>query len=197
MTTAGLVALLITLPLSIGWRETIVGVMIAMGLGVAVSFRLIGGTWIAGKGERPRWRARLASLREAVLTFSAGHPARLWRVFLLHSVFHILSFAEVFLALRWLVGRPTIAQALVFSALDRVVVVAFKFVPFRVGVDEASSGGMAVLLGWAAAAGVTLAIVKKVRSLVWTAVGLLLIAAHPARGAPATDPPGSARAHRT
>jgi hypothetical protein len=197
MTGVGLVALLITLPLPIGWREIIVGVMVAMAIGVAVSFRLVGGTWMAERGERPPWRARLASLRQAVLTFSAGHPARLWRVFLLHFVFHVLAFVEVFLTLRWLVGTPTVAQALVFSALDRVVMVVFKFVPFRVGVDEASSGGMAVLLGWGAAAGVTLAIVKKVRTLVWTAVGLLLIAAHPARGAPATDPPRSAPAHRT
>ena len=49
---------------------------------------------------------------------------------------------EVFLTLRWLLGdrSPTLAQAIVFEALNRVVTVAFKFVPFRVGVDEALSG---------------------------------------------------------
>jgi hypothetical protein len=109
----------------------------------------------------------------------------------------VLALVEVFLTLRWLVGDVTVPQALVFSALDRLVIVAFKFVPFRIGVDEASSGGMAVLFGWGAAVGVTFAIVKKVRSLAWAGVGLLLIAAHPARGAPATDPPESVSGHRT
>ena len=52
---------------------------------------------------------------------------------------------EVFLTLRWLLGdrSPTLEQAIVFEALNRVVTVVFKFVPFRVGIDEALSGGLA------------------------------------------------------
>lgn len=193
----GLIALLFTIPLPPGWREVILAGVAALGVGVAVAFRLVGGTWPEERGPRPRWRARLASLRESVLAFSAGHPARLWRVLVLHLGFHALALLEVFLTLRWLVGDVTVAQALVFSALDRLVIVAFKFVPFRLGVDEASSGGMTALLGWGAAVGVTLAIVKKVRSLAWTGVGLLLIAAHPAPEGPATDPRESASGRRT
>jgi hypothetical protein len=142
-----------------------------------------------------------------VLARSAGHPARLWNVLLLHALFHLCAFIEVYLTLWWLrtpaadvagVGlQPTLAEALIFSALDRVIIVLFKFVPFRIGVDEASSGGMAALLGWTPAIGVALAVVKKVRSLAWTGVGLLLIASHPAQAAPAADPPESARVHRT
>ena len=197
MIGVGLVALLATVALPIGGPAVVVVGVLALAAGVALAFRLVGGTWAADRGRRPEWRARLAELRQSVLAFSAGHPARLWRVFLLHAGFHALAFLEVFLTLRWLVSDVTVPQALVFAALDRVVIVAFKFVPFRIGVDEYSSGGMAVLLGWGAAAGVTLAIVKKVRSLAWTGVGLLLIAAHPARGAPATDRPESVSGHRT
>jgi hypothetical protein len=191
------VALLATIPLPGGAREMIVIGVVVLATGVAMAFRLAGGTWTAERGPRPEWRARLASLRESVLTFSAGHPARLWRVLLLHLCFHALAFVEVWLTLRWLVGDVTVAQALVFSALDRLVIVVFKFVPYRIGVDEVSSGWMAELLGWGAAAGVTFAIVKKVRSLAWTGVGLLLIAAHPARGASATDRPESVSGHQT
>ncbi len=197
MIGVGLVALIFTIPLPAGWRAAILVTLAALGAGLALAFRLVGGTWDDGRGTRPQWRARLASVRESVLTFSAGHPARLWRVFVLHLGFHALSVLELFLTLRWLVGDVTVAQALVLSALDRLVIVAFKFVPFRIGVDEASSGGMTALLGWGAAVGVTLAIVKKVRSLAWTGVGLLLIAAHPAREGPATDPRGSGSWRRT
>jgi hypothetical protein len=192
MIGVGLVALSFTIPLAAGGRAAILATLVALAGGVAFAFRLAGGTWDVRRGARPGWRATLASLRESVLSFSAGHPARLWRVFLLHLGFHALSVFELFLTLRWLVGEEvTVAQALVFSALDRFVIVAFKFVPFRIGVDEASSGWMTALLGWGGAVGVTLGIIKKVRSLAWTGVGLLLIAAHPAREAPATDPRGS------
>jgi hypothetical protein len=198
MIAAGLVALLMTLPLPDGWPEGIVAAIVLLAAGVAIAWRLVGGTWEETRGPRPRWRARLASVRESVLAFSAGHPAGLWRVFLMHALFHLCALVEVFITLWWLVpGGPTLAQALIFSALDRVIIVLFKFVPFRIGVDEASSGGMAALLGFASATGVTLAIVKKVRSLVWTGVGLLLIASHPAQAAPAADRPETERVHRT
>ena len=51
--SAGLVALLATVPLSIGWREAIVGGVVALAAGVAVAFRLIGGTWTDARGQRP------------------------------------------------------------------------------------------------------------------------------------------------
>jgi hypothetical protein len=205
MIAIGLVALLAAFPsdppaspLPGPWRLIVAAAIVLMGVAVAMAWRLVGGTWEATRGPRPPWRARLAAVRESVLALSAGHPARLWRVFLLHALFHAFAFAEVYVTLWWLLpAGPTVAQALTFSALDRVIIVLFKFVPFRIGVDEASSGGMAALLGWSPAAGVTLAIVKKVRSLAWTGVGLLLIASHPAPAAPAADPPETARAHRT
>jgi hypothetical protein len=200
MIGVGLIVLLVSVALPRGWREGIIAALIALIAAVAVALRLIGGTWDADRGARPPWRARLAALREAVLAFSAGHPVRLWRVLALHVLFHALAFLEVFITLQWLRAgstAPTFAQALMFSALDRAVNVLFKFVPFRIGVDEASSGGMAALLGWAPATGVALAIVKKVRTLAWSGVGLLLIAVHPAQAAPAPDPPGTASAHRT
>jgi len=75
---------------------------------------------------------------------------------------------------------PTLAQAVVFEALNRVVTVAFKFVPFRVGVDEALTGAAAPMLAVNPAAAVALAVVRKVRNLFWSLVGLLIIAAHPA-----------------
>lgn len=195
----GLIALLFTVALPGVWREAILAALAALVAGVAVAWRMLGGTWAPERGERPRWRARLAVLRESVLAFSAGAPRQLWRVFLLHLGFHAAAFLEVYIALQWLLveAAPTLAQALVFTALDRLVIVAFKFVPFRIGVDEASSGGVADLLGWPSAVGVTLAILKKVRSLVWTAVGLLLIAAHPAQAGPAADPRGTEPARRT
>jgi hypothetical protein len=205
MIGVGLLAVLATMPLPEWWRAAIAAAIAALVIGLAAAWRLLGGTWVPARGARPRWRARLASLRESVLAFSAGAPGRLWRVLFLHAAFHLFAFAEVYITLRWLLADaggvpgagPTAAQALILTALDRLVIIAFKFVPFRIGVDEASSGGMAAVLGWPPAVGVALAIVKKVRSLAWTAIGLVLIARHPAQAGPASGLPGSEPARRT
>jgi hypothetical protein len=168
----------------------VVAVLAVLAVGVVVTARMLGGTWKPERGERPPWRARLATLRESVLAFSAGHPARLWRVFCLDLLFQAVAVTEVFLTLQWLLpAPPTVAQAVMFSALDRAVNIAFKFVPLKLGVDEASSGGMAALLGFTPATGVALALIRKVRSIAWVGVGLALIAAHPSQAGPETDPP--------
>ena len=190
MIVVGLMVLLATVPLDVGLRETVVAVLAVLAVGVVVTARMLGGTWKPERGERPPWRARLATLRESVLAFSAGHPARLWRVFCLDLLFQAVAVTEVFLTLQWLLpAPPTVAQAVMFSALDRAVNIAFKFVPLKLGVDEASSGGMAALLGFTPATGVALALIRKVRSIAWVGVGLALIAAHPSQAGPETDPP--------
>lgn len=192
MIAVGLVMLLANVPLSLGGREIVVATLVVIGAGVFVVWRLIGGTWNPERGARPRWRARLASFRESLFTFAAGKPARLWPVFGLDLLFQSLAVAEVYLIL-WLVQleAPTVPEAIMLSALDRAIIIAFKFIPLRLGVDEMFSGGMTALLGWPVATGVILALIKKVRSVFWVGVGLILIAAHPSRGGPETDPPGN------
>jgi hypothetical protein len=196
MIALGLVVLLSTVPLTLGVREIVVAALAVIGGGVFAVWRLIGGTWNPERGERPPWRARLASFRESVFASSAGSLARLWPVFALDLLFQVLAVTEVYLILGWVLPEPpTVAEAIIFSALDRAIIIAFKFVPFRLGIDEVASGGMAAILGMPTATGVVLALIKKVRSVFWVGVGLALIAAHPSQAAPATDRRGSGPAH--
>ena len=128
-----------------------------------------------------------------------GNPSRLWRAFVFDVLFHAVAVFEAFLTLNWLLGdrSPTFAEAMMFESLNRVVTVVFKFVPLRVGVDEAVSGAFAPLVGVNPAAGVALAVIRKVRSLFWMGLGLLFIAFSHVRAVPATTPPESVPAHRT
>ena len=192
------IVMLLTVPLPLEWREGAAVALLVAAVAVAVAVRLLRGTW-RGDGQRPAWRETLASLRRSVLSFAATQPGRPLQVFLLDLSFHALAIIEVFMTLRWLLGdrSPTFSQAIVFEALNRVVTVAFKFVPFRVGIDEALSGALAPMLAVQPAAGVTLAVVRKVRNLFWTGVGLALIAGRPDRAAPATGLPESEPGHRT
>jgi hypothetical protein len=181
MLGVGVAVLLGTVPLPAAWQWALAALLVAGVAAAAIGWRLLQGTWDEERGARPWWRDRLARVRVAVLGFSAGHPARLLRAFGLDLVFHALAVFEIYLTLQWLLGAgsPTLAQAIVFEALNRVVTVAFKFVPFRLGVDEALTGAMAPLLAVNPAAGVALAVVRKIRNLAWAGVGLAIIAAHP------------------
>jgi hypothetical protein len=133
---------------------------------------------------------RLQRIRSELRRFADEHPGRLARVFSLQLCFHALAIIETFLTLHWLLGdrSPTALQAVVFETVNRVTTVAFKFVPFRIGVDEAVSGAIAPVIATTAAAGVTLAVVRKARMLFWSGVGLLLVATHPAGQRPDNKP---------
>jgi hypothetical protein len=182
MVGIGLVVLGVSVDMAAAWRVAIIAVLAVIVAGGTVALRAMRGTWDPGRGTRPQWRERLASVRDEAFRFSGGHPERLWRVFALDLVFHALAVLEVYVTLRWLLASrsPTLAQAIVFEALNRVVTAAFKFVPFRVGIDEASAGALAPILSVDPAAGVALAVVRKVRNLFWAAIGLVLVATHPA-----------------
>jgi hypothetical protein len=197
MIAVGLALLLANVNLSLGTQEIVVATLAVIGVGMFFVLRLMGGSSKAERDVLPGWRGRLASFRESVLAFSVGHPTRLWQIFGLDLLFQSVAVVEVYLTLMLLLPEaeaPTIVQAIMFGALDRAVMIAFKFIPGRVGVDEFLSGGMAALLGWPTTIGVVLALIRKVRSIFWVGVGLAFIAAHPSQAEPATDPRETGRA---
>jgi hypothetical protein len=177
MVGVGVGVLLATVPMPFEWQEWGVLALILLVAAVLAGLRLLRGTWSPEQGPRPAWRERLAGVRQSVLRFSAANPGRLWQAFGLGMTFHTLAVLEVFFTLGWIDpdGAPTFSQSVVFEALNRVQMLAFKFVPFRVGVDEALTGALAPALAVPAAVGVTLAIVRKVRNLFWAAIGFLVL----------------------
>jgi hypothetical protein len=189
---------LATVDLPFVWREWGSVALAALVTGAtALAWMLRGGSGLGGRLPAV-WRARVTELRASLSAFSPG-PFQLVRALLLDFGFHALAVAEAYLSLKWLLGSasPTLREAFLFEALNRVITVAFKFVPFRVGVDEASSGALAPLLGMDPVVGVSLAVVRKVRNLLWAGIGMAVIAVHPGQAAPAMDPHGNASARRT
>ena len=190
----GLLVLVVVSPPEPRWRLPLLGALAALAVGVLVAARLLRGTWDPQRGARPHWRERLASVREEVVAPGSGRDVRLWRVFSLDLAFHALAVLEVYMTLDWLLGdlSPTVAQAIVFEALNRVITVTFKFVPFRIGVDEASAGALAPMLALDPAAGVALALVRKARNLLWAGVGLSFAAWPAAASEPGSESSGPA-----
>lgn len=108
-----------------------------------------------------------------------------------------MAVCEAFVTLQYLLGdrSPTLAEAMMFESFNRVITAVFKFVPLRVGVDEAASGGFAALVS--PVAGVALALVCKERSLFWMGIGLRLIAFYHSGAVPSPGRHGGVPAPRT
>jgi len=105
--------------------------------------------------------------------------SRIARVLFWEATFHAAAVAEVLLVLRLLPGsRPiTLVDAFILETAGRLITVVFKFVPYRLGVDEAGSAVVARALSLDPTIGVTLALVRRLRILFWNAIGLTVLAA--------------------
>jgi hypothetical protein len=142
-------------------------------------------SWAAQAAARLSGRARRTPevLRELEARFygvTSWPASALAAVAGWHALFHAAAVAEVWLILSVLSGgRTSFAEAFVLESTGRLVTVLFKVVPFRVGVDEAGAAVVAAAIGVPVSHGVTLALVRKLRILVWNAVGLALLARAP------------------
>ena len=133
-----------------------------------------------GLGQRAhaRRREKVAAFEDRLYGFYERRRSRFLPIFLCEMAFHLLGVAEGYLTIALISPvAPTLFSAFLFESVNRVITVVFKFIPLRAGVDELGTGQLARLLAFGEAAGVTLAIVRKARTLVWMAVGVLLLAA--------------------
>ena len=118
---------------------------------------------------RPQWARPLTA-------FVAAHRDRLWAILGLEVAYHVSAVLEIWIALALITGTPpTWLVAFVLEYVNRTITIAFQFVPMWLGVDEAGTGLMTTALGLTGATGVALALARKARIAVWTAIGLLLL----------------------
>ncbi len=130
----------------------------------------------AGAGTLGRLARRAGRLESHLHRDYPRDWRRVLELGVLEMTFPLLSMAEAWVVLAVVGGRaPTLIEVFVFEAANRFINVVFKFVPLRFGVDEAGTGMLAELLAFGTAAGVTLAIVRKGRMLVWAAVGVTVL----------------------
>jgi hypothetical protein len=119
---------------------------------------------------------RLRAVEQEVFTFASRRRAAILPLVSLELAFHALGVAEKHLSL-WLIlpSPPSLLTSFIVETADRFITVAFKFVPFQVGVGEVGTGLVTQLLGLGAAPGVTLSIVRKARMGIWSLIGTALL----------------------
>ncbi|MBA3804706.1 MAG: flippase-like domain-containing protein [Acidobacteria bacterium] len=126
-------------------------------------------------------RERVRSLEDRVYGFYTRNHSRFLPIMLLEACFHLSGVLEVYVVLYFINDTFTgstsslLLAAFVLESVNRIINVVFKFVPLRLGVDEAGSGWITNVLRLGKASGVTLAIIRKARIICWTALGVALL----------------------
>jgi hypothetical protein len=126
---------------------------------------------VAGR-RAARWVDRLRAFEVDAYGAAGQQGGRLAIVTACETGFHALSFAECWLAFFLLTGTTSLLPSLVFDGFNRVANVVFKPVPLRIGVEETGTALLATAIGFPAHGGFLLALVRKVRLIVWAVVGL-------------------------
>ncbi|MCA1578055.1 MAG: flippase-like domain-containing protein [Acidobacteria bacterium] len=136
--------------------------------------------FFGNRGVAPNLVAKLTpraqTLEERVYGFYQRNRQSFLSIFALDMCFHLAGIAEIYTALLFISPiAPTLQQAFILESVNRIINVAFKFIPLRAGVDEGGTGQVSRVLGFARGIGETLAIIRKGRDIFWSAIGLLLI----------------------
>lgn len=121
-------------------------------------------------------RDKIDRFEENVHDFCRRHRVESGYILLLEVLAILTGVIEAYIILTLTVHRSSFLAAFIIEAVNRVVNLFFSFVPMRVGVDEGGAALVVKALGYSTTEGVTLAIIRKIRTLFWVAVGLLLAA---------------------
>jgi len=127
-------------------------------------------------------RRRIASIaiqirivEENLYTFYERRRGAFYLIFTLNMIAHLINVVEVCLILV-LLGLPgSLLIGFLIEAVTKVINLVFFFVPTRAGVYESGNALLLQALGMSAAAGVALAIIRKLRAFVWVGYGLVVI----------------------
>lgn len=184
--SAGMFALLLNFSLPHGLRLGsflvlgVVLVVITLGsLLIRKQVRFISGAagFLHNRGLNEKWVAKGRTMEDLIYGFYRRHRARFIPIMLLEACFHLAGVCEIYVTLSFISpGQPpTFLTAFILESVNRVITMAFKFIPLRLGVDEAGTGRVSKVLLFTEVTGVTLAIIRKARDVFWAAIGMALL----------------------
>ena len=107
--------------------------------------------------------------------FCHDAPGLFWGSLSLNLACHCLAILEVYLVLHFMRVPGSLVQALILEALTKLINVVGIFNPGNVGTYEGGNMILTRLLGITGAAGLTLGLCRRARSLFWKGIGLLCL----------------------
>jgi hypothetical protein len=124
----------------------------------------------------PGWLTKATRIESEVRKFACEHPAAIRQMFLLDVACQALLLAEVATALYFLHLPLRGGTVLSIEAGSRAVRMIGGWLPARIGADESGAAAVFAALGLPAAAGLALAVARRIRDMLNTFAGLTWLA---------------------
>lgn len=189
MLFVGTAALLLSVPLPRPLEIVSIGILFSAPLAavaaawiVVTHRRVVSGAieWLTRHRMAQRYLVqRLPDIRQTgdrISGFVRNRPRAVLPLLLLEAGYHVAGVFEIWFALGLITGAvPHLLTAFVLEVVNRTVTIVFQFVPLWLGVDEAGTSAVTSAVSLGSAAGVSLALVRRIRVMTWTAIGLLLL----------------------
>ena len=175
-----------SLPSPVYYALVAIAAVAALGIvaaALAARRRIMLLTWLMDQTARLRLspkvilkrRQHINHIESKVYDFYKHHPGVFFGMVACNLLSHATSVVEVYVTLRMLGFAPLVSQAYIIESLTKVINFVFAFVPGTIGVYEGSTEIVLQALGFAAATGVALALVRKAGTIFWTSIGLLIL----------------------
>ena len=127
-------------------------------------------------GGRAHEEGVVAEARRRWNALRRRHPARVLGLCVTGLAQEVINVIEAYVLLACLDVAPTVTSVIVLEGASRLLNTVGQFIPGKVGVVEAGSAGLTASLHLGVPSGLALALCRRFRSLVWSAVGLGLVA---------------------
>ena len=125
-----------------------------------------------------RYEESMRAVEQTIYDFFLRSRRAFLVVLAIEIATNVTGIAEAYLILKATTGHTSLFAAYLVESASRAVQFAFSFVPLGLGVQEGAAAATLQAVGYAASEGVSLAVIRKIRSLFWVAVGLILVTRH-------------------
>jgi hypothetical protein len=143
------------------------------GVGLIVPIlRASGG--VIGRRRAERAADEFARIEDLILGFLHEHRGRLAEVLALETAAHMLLVFEIWVVIAALGFSRSWSNSIIVEGGVKFVGIAFAFVPGQVGASDGVYALLANAIGLSTAAGLSLALVRRLRGLLVAAMGLTL-----------------------
>jgi len=121
-----------------------------------------------------RYAQDLRALEERVHDFFATRRRVLFFILAIEFATNFTGVAEAYLILKATTTHASFTAAYLVESASRAVQLACAFVPFGLGVQEGAAAFTLQVVGYTVSEGVSLAIIRKIRTAFWASIGLIL-----------------------
>ena len=123
-----------------------------------------------------RHQQSLRDVEHAIYDFFLTRRRLFLGVLAIEIATNFTGIGEAYLILKVTAAHTSLFAAYLMESASRAAQLAFSFVPLGIGIQEGAAAATLQAFGYAASEGVSLAIIRKIRTVFWVAVGLLLAA---------------------